>query len=234
MKTLWAVVLFFFLVGAVAWGGDSTLEQSFRNNFPDVSFEALKPTVIKGLYEVVTERGIIYYASEAECLVAGDIITKQGINITQQRRREILLARVKAIPLDKALKVGSGRHTVIEFTDPNCAYCRRAFQAMEKIGDMTRYVFFYPLSEASADKVKHILCADDRIGAYKDAFSGELDNKYLDPCEKEEVKTMMEFHREQGKKLGLEGTPFFIIDGKIVAGADIPLIEKLLTTPLGK
>jgi thiol:disulfide interchange protein DsbC len=97
---------------------------------------------------------------------------------------------------------------------------------------MTRYIFFLPLSKASEDKVRHILCAADRIGAYKDVFSGQYDKKPAIPCESAEVTALMKIHREQAQRLGIEGTPFFIIDGHVVAGADIPVIEKLLGMPV--
>ncbi|MDQ1277402.1 MAG: thiol:disulfide interchange protein DsbC, partial [Thermodesulfobacteriota bacterium] len=126
---------------------------------------------------MVTDNGLIYYAPEAEAIIFGDIITKDGKNITQRRREEInqrkdaiLLEMAKSLPLDKALKIGTGRHKVIEFTDPNCSYCRKAFQVLAPKGDMTRYIFFFPLSKASEDKIRHILCASDRVGAYKEAF----------------------------------------------------------------
>lgn len=231
-KIMIAIIAGFFFSSAVAWGADLTPEASLKNNFPTMKVERLQPAPIKGIYEVVTDKGLVYYAPEAECLIAGDIITKQGKNLTQQRRDEILMERVKTLPLDKALKLGAGRHTVIEFTDPNCSYCRKAFQVLAKKEDMTRYIFFFPLSKASADKVQHILCATDRVGAYKEAFSGQLDKKPLTPCERAEVTTLMKIHRDQGMRLGIEGTPFFIIDGHIVAGADIPVIEKLLAAPV--
>lgn len=227
-----AIIAGFFFSSAAAWGADLTPEASLKNSFPKMKVEGLQPTPIKGVYEVLTDKGLVYYAPEAECLVAGDIITKQGKNVTQQRREEILMERVKTLPLDKALKIGAGRHKVIEFTDPNCSYCRKAFQVLAQKEDMTRYIFFFPLSKASADKVQHILCATDRVGAYKEAFSGQLDKTTLKPCESAEVTTLMNIHRDQGMRLGIEGTPFFIIDGNIVAGADIPAIEKLLSAPV--
>jgi thiol:disulfide interchange protein DsbC len=227
-----AIIAGFFFTATAAGGADLTPEASLKNNFPNIKVERLQPTSIKGVYEAITDKGLVYYAPEAECLIAGDIITKQGKNISQQRRDEILMERVKTIPLDKALKIGAGRHKVIEFTDPNCSYCRKAFQVLATKEDMTRYIFFFPLSKASADKVQHILCATDRVGAYKEAFSGQLDKKTLMPCESAEVTTLMKAHREQAMRLGIEGTPFFIIDGHIVAGADIPAIEKLLAAPV--
>ncbi|MCK9391726.1 MAG: DsbC family protein [Syntrophales bacterium] len=227
-----AIIASFFFASVTVCVADLSPEVSLKNNFPNIKVERLRPTPIKGIYEVLTDRGLVYYAPEAECLVAGDIITKQGKNVTQQRRDEILMERVKTLPLDKALKIGAGRHKVIEFTDPNCSYCRKAFQVLATKEDVTRYIFFFPLSKASADKVQHILCAPDRAGAYKEAFGGQLDKKTLTLCESAEVTTLMKIHRDQAIRLGIEGTPFFIIDGHIVAGADIPAIEKLLAAPV--
>jgi len=234
-----AIIAGFFITSAAAWGADVTPEASLKKKFPDMKIESLQPTPIKGVYEVVTDRGLIYYAPESECLILGNIINKDGKNITRRRMEEIdqrkeviILEKLKTLPLDKAVKIGTGRHTVIEFTDPNCSYCRKAFQVLAAKEDMTRYIFFFPLSKASEDKVKHILCAPDRVGAYKEVFSGQLDNHPPAPCENAEVAALMKIHREQALRLGVEGTPFFIIDGHIVAGADIPAIEKLLGTPI--
>jgi len=35
-------------------------------------------------------------------------------------------------------------------------------------------------------------------------------------------------HREIGARIGVTGTPLFLIDGHVVAGADIPLMQKIL------
>jgi thiol:disulfide interchange protein DsbC len=226
-----AIIAGLFFSSAALWAADLTPEASLKNNFPNIKIERFQPAPIKGIYEVEMDEELVYYAPEAECLIVGDIIRK-GKNLTQQRRDEILLSKVKALPLDKAVKIGTGRHTVIEFTDPNCSYCRKAFQVLATKEDMTHYIFFFPLSKASADKVQHILCATDRVGAYKEAFSGQLDKKTLTPCESAEVTALMNTHRDQARRLGIRGTPFFIIDGHIVAGADIPAIEKLLAAPV--
>jgi thiol:disulfide interchange protein DsbC len=233
-----ALIAGIIFMSSAVWGAELTPEASLKKNFPNVKVELVQPTPIKGVFEVVMDRGLIYYAPDSESIILGDIITKEGKNITQRRREELdkrkqlaILDKVKTLSLDKALKIGDGRHKVIEFTDPNCSYCRQAFQFLSKKEDMTRYIFFFPLSKASEEKVKHILCAPDRIGAYKEAFSGQLDNKTLAPCESADVTALLKIHREQAEQLGVEGTPFFIIDGHVVAGANIPEIEKLLGSP---
>ncbi|MDI9571382.1 MAG: DsbC family protein [Pseudomonadota bacterium] len=222
--------------GLVAAAGAEDLpEASLKKDFPQLRYESLQPSGIKGLYEVETANGIVYYAPDASSLIVGNIFSAEGRNITRQRHNEKILARVKDLPLSKALKVGSGPHVIVEITDPDCPYCRKAARSLSGKDGWTRYIFFYPLSKSSADKVRHILCAPDPQEAYKESYQGLLDKKALVLCEREAVQELLRTHQEQGRRLGVEGTPFFVIDGRhIVPGADIPRIEKLLAAPAEK
>jgi len=230
-----STVIFFILAVisclgvAAAWATEPAPEASLRKDFPQLPFDSLQPSVIKGLYEVETDRGILYYSPDAACLIIGNVYNREGKNLTQELNNRKLLARAKTLPLAKALKIGAGRHVVIEFTDPDCPYCRKAAQALAEKKDLTRYIFFYPLSQTSADKVRHILCAPDPVAAYKESYRGDLDKKPLQSCDTAAVRELMQIHQEQGRRLGIEGTPYFIIDGHIVPGADMPVIEKLLS-----
>jgi len=42
------------------------------------------------------------------------------------------------------------------------------------------------------------------------------------------VEELLKAYREIAKRIGVTGTPFFLIDGQVVFGADIPRMEKLL------
>jgi 2-hydroxychromene-2-carboxylate isomerase len=42
------------------------------------------------------------------------------------------------------------------------------------------------------------------------------------------VEELLKAHREIVKRVGVTGTPLFLIDGQVVFGADIPRKEKLL------
>jgi thiol:disulfide interchange protein DsbC len=58
-----------------------------------------------------------------------------------------LPGRVKEIPLEKGIKIGDGKSVVIEFTDPDCTFCRKAADWLEKNREgVTRYVFLYPIT----------------------------------------------------------------------------------------
>lgn len=210
----------------------ATPEESFRKSFPKYPLESLTPTAIPGVYEIVVSGKIAYYVPGPEYLLVGSILTADGKNLTQERTAERQAVRFKDLPLDKAVKIGSGPHTVIEITDPDCPYCRTAATFFSKRNDVTQYVFFYPLSihpNAEA-KIRQIFCADDKARTYKDAMDGKLDDMKFTPCKSDEVDSLVKLHKEIGDRVGVAGTgtPLFLIDGQIVNGANIPLIEKIL------
>ncbi len=210
--------------------GRLTPEESLKQNFPNLKYDSLQPSPIKGLYEVTVGMQVFYYSPEAELLMVGDIslINKEGRNLTQEKGLEIITRKVKDIPLDKALKIGDGKNVVIEFSDPDCGYCRKAFDFFSKKTNVTHYVFFFPLSAKSEVKIRHILCSSDRVKAYKDAYSGKLDDEKLSVCNDAKVEELLKDQRAAGARLGIEGTPFFVVNGKVVPGADLPLLDQLL------
>ena len=94
----------------------------------------------------------------------GEIWTKDGRNVTAEKRARIAAAKLKDVPLDKAVKIGNGRNKVIEFTDPDCPYCRKAAEFFKGRNDVTLYVFFFPLpihKDAQAH-ARYVLCAADK------------------------------------------------------------------------
>lgn len=228
-KTFFAGLILSLLLQApllFAQSGDP--EASLKKIFPRLKFDRVQPSAIKGLYEVTAGNQILYYAPESEILMAGEMMTRDGRNLTQERKAEIIGARIRSLPLDKAVKIGNGRNRIIEFSDPDCGYCRKASEFLSGRNDITRYVFFFPLSTESERKIRYILCAGDGAKAYKDVYAGKLDNTGFDVCNSAAVEDTLKAHRAAGTRAGIEGTPFFSINGHAVAGADMPLMEKLL------
>lgn len=209
----------------------ATPEESFRKSFPNIPIQSVTPTAIPGVYEVVSNGRVAYYAPGPDYLITGALITRDGKNLTEERGRELLVKKLKEIPLDRALKIGSGPHTVIEITDPDCPYCRQASTYLGKRTDVTRNVYFFPLpihKDAEA-KVRYILCAADKAKAYEEAMAGKLDDlKYSKTCADPGAEELIHTHREITGRVGVQSTPLFLIDGQVVNGADIPLMEKIL------
>ena len=210
----------------------ATPEESFRKNFPEIPLESITPTTVPGLYEIVAAGRVAYYAPAQEYLIVGEIVTKEKKNLTRERNEEIMAQRMKTLPLEKAIKMGSGPHTVIEITDPDCPFCRKASDYLAARKDITRYVFLYPLSihPNAEGKVRYIFCAKDRAKAYEEAMTGKLDDMKFKTCEDAAAAELVKAHKEIGDKIGIAGlgTPMFVIDGKIIRGANMPEIEKVL------
>ncbi len=231
MKKLAMILLsVFFFFPACSSLQTISPEEQFKNNYPQHTYETFAPTSIKGIYEVYNGRQVYYYLPEGDFLLLGNIISKDGKNLTQESNAKRMAAKLVNLPLDKALKIGNGKTIIVEFIDPNCHYCRLSFNFLNKLkNDFTIYAFFFPLSQDSERKIRHIFCAKDKAKAYEDVLSGKLDGSaQLNLCNNEEAEDMMKTNKQIGAQIGIQATPLFYIKGKVVNGFDQPAIEKLL------
>ena len=133
------------------------------------------------------------------------------------------------LDLDKAVKIGSGKTMVIEYTDPDCPFCRKAEAYFKKRKDLTRYIFFLPLKShpMSKGKVQYILSARDKAKAYHEAASDTFDTRKLSEIRPEGVRLQKE-HEEIAKANGMTATPTFVVYGRIVKGFNLKELEPLL------
>lgn len=225
---------FFGALFALNAGGESDPSakalEAFGKAYHGTTVESMTRTEIAGLFEVVTGGNLLYYAPEGNFLIFGEIFTPQGKNITAQRREELTAKRIKELPIDAAVKIGSGRNTVIEFTDPDCPFCRKASRFFKERRDVSRYVFFAPLVQLHPDaekKAAWILAAKDPEKAYLEVMDGLRDKERIPQPDKRGSALVMR-HRQIAARMGVMGTPMFWVNGKMVQGANIPVIEKLL------
>lgn len=231
IKTSCLVMMLFSLFWVSAGHAASAAvkpEVALRQTFPQLPFESIESTDIVGLYLVVSGANVFYFYPEKELLFVGEIYRKGGQSITAEKKRDIAARLVQTLPLDKAVKIGSGDKVVIEFTDPDCPYCRKASEFFSKRADVTRYVFFAPFAHPQAiTKVHYILNAKDKAQAYHDMMEGKApvapEGGYS-----EAIKALAQEHTNMARKVGVEGTPTFFVAGIRVVGADIPQLERLL------
>jgi thiol:disulfide interchange protein DsbC len=223
----YATILTFSLLD-IACAEDPRTEMT--RTFPNLTVESFRPAPIPGLYEVVAGDQIFYWADNGY-MVFGEIWSKEGKSLTAARREEIASIAVKNLPLKKAVVIGNGKHQIIEFTDPDCPYCRKVDSFLASRSDVTRHIFFFPLSihPHAANKAKLILCSQDKAATYKTVLSGRYDSipipSLAESCDGEGI---LKEHLALATKLGVRGTPNLWIDGVQVSGADIPRMEELL------
>ncbi|HVO67150.1 MAG TPA: DsbC family protein [Syntrophales bacterium] len=238
MKKMLCVMVWVVMIccaGTAIAGTD--VEKILKTTFPDFAFDSVSPSPVKGIYEVVGGKRIFYFAPQEGILILGQMFDKTKRNLTAERMKEIsakadeqMAEMAKDLPLDKAIKTGNGPHVVIEFTDPDCPYCRRAAQFFESRTDVTKYTFFtaLPMHPDAKNKVRYILCQKERSKAFEEVMKGKIDGGKYETCTNAEVEDLIKLHESAAAKLGVSGTPFFIIYGRPVSGADIPKLESLL------
>ncbi|MBT0653904.1 DsbC family protein [Geomobilimonas luticola] len=211
--------------GATAGGN---VEAVLKKAFPQLKYDSIEPADVKGFYEVVVGQNIVYFYPEKEYLFVGDIYAPPGKSLTAEKRGELAAKLVQTLPLDKAVKVGNGKKVVIEFTDPDCPYCKKVSEYFKNRTDVTRYVYFTPLAHPQAiNKVHYILAAKDKEKAYKEMMLDPTQPKPQDSYS-EAIKALAQEHLALGKKMGVQGTPTMFVGGKQVVGADTQQLEQLL------
>ena len=210
-------------------------EAAIKNALPQLKIDSVSESQIKGLFEVVAGQNVFYFYPEKNLLLVGDMYTVAGQNLTGEKKKELkekaqkqALAKLKDLPLDRAVKIGNGPKTVIEFTDPDCPYCRRASEGLKSRTDITRYVFLTPLAHPNAiTKVYYVLGASDKEKAYHEMMEGKplpaTSGEYS-----KEIKEQAAQHMEFARTLAVEGTPTFFVNGQQVVGADMERINSLL------
>ncbi len=131
--------------------------------------------------------------------------------------------------LTKALKTGSGPTVVIEFTDPDCPFCRKGAAFFRNRKDVTRYVFFNPLPmhPQAKDKARFILSSPDRAQAYEEVMSGKMDGRKLSGITDAGTRLLDE-QMAIARDARVESTPIYMICGRIIQGFDQRKIEEAL------
>ena len=140
-------------------------------------------------------------------------------------------AAASGIDLSKALVIGNGPKKVLEFTDPDCPFCRKASAYFHNRADVTRYIFFNPLKmhPNARPKAQYILSGKDKARLYHEVMSGMVDR--IDPASLPVTSAGIKLQEEQqaiAHKTGIDATPTFMIMGRIVEGFDQVKIEELL------
>ncbi|SDL80065.1 thiol:disulfide interchange protein DsbC [Geoalkalibacter ferrihydriticus] len=208
--------------------GVSGATATLKMTFPRLEFDSVHATPVEGVYEVVSGDRIIYFVPRSQHLIYGEIWDAQGQSLTRTRQAQMMADRIKDLPLEKALKIGDGKNVVIEITDPDCPFCRKASEFLSERDDVTRYIYFYPLTrihpEAEA-KVRYILSAKNPAEAYEDVMRGRYDGRALPQFED---NRQLEIHQEIVTNLGVRGTPKFWVNGTYLSGADLQAMEKLM------
>jgi len=202
-------------------GGATALEavkKAFEARFPGIEVTQVRGTPLTGLYEIQVGMDLMYADADARYVLQGSLIdAKERVDLTAQRLAKLSEVKFDSLPFDLAIKQvkGKGERKIVVFEDPNCAYCKRLHQTLQKVDNITVYTLLFPiLTPDSTVKARNIWCAKDKAAVWRDWM---LDAKT--PPEAQ-CDTPIDQLLALGHKLAVQGTPtIFFEDGTRVGGA---------------
>lgn len=218
------------LLAGLAQAQQEAIRKNIGERLPQLGkIDEISKTPMPGLFEVRVGTDLFYSDAEGNFLLQGHLIdTKAQRNLTEERQDKLMAIDFAALPVKDAFTVvrGTGKRKMAVFQDPNCPYCKRFERDLQKVDNVTIYMFLYPiLSADSADKSRNIWCAREKGKAWQDWMVRDQPAPSA-TCDTSALARNVEF----GKKHRISGTPtLFFADGTRVPGAiGAPQVEKLL------
>lgn len=209
------------LMASTAWSQEATIRKNLGERIPQLKqIDEVSKSQISGLYEIRVNGNEIYYTdAEANYLVQGNLIdTRQKRNLTEERIEKLSAIAFDALPFKDAFTIvrGNGSRKLAVFEDPNCGYCKRFEKDLQKINNVTVYLFLYPiLGPDSGEKSRNIWCAKDKAKAWQDWMVRDV-MPAAASCDSAAVARNVEL----GRKFRITGTPTLVFaDGSRVPGA---------------
>ena len=150
------------------------------------------------------------------------------------------------------------RIVIIEFSDFQCPFCKAGLPIIKEILEKYNVTLYYrnfplPIHENSVIASEASECANeqdkfweyhnvlfnnqdklDKENLKKYALDIGLNSEQFNNCvDSRKYKDVVQKDLNEGKSLGVEGTPTFFINGKMVLGADKNKIEKIIREEIG-
>ena len=189
----------------LANAGEADVKKAIEAKFGKV--EKMTKSPIAGMWEVIIDGDVVYSDDTGQYLLLGNLVdVKNGKNLTAERQFSML-------PLNFAMKQvrGNGKGVLVTFEDPNCGYCKKLAQEIQKVDNVTVYTFLYPvLGEDSHEKSKAVWCSSNKMKTWNDfMLNGKDVGKAPANCDLAGLEKSI----EAGRRLRINGTPAMIFAG---------------------
>ena len=188
--------------------------------FPGSKVEDIRPSPIKGVFEISLGGDVAYVSADGRYLISGDMFDIDSrTNLTETGRadtRRKLLAKLD----EKDMIVfapETAKHTITVFTDVECGYCRKLhaeIAQINKLGVRVRYLAYPRSGPSTADweKMEAVWCSKDRKSAITKAKQGA-------DVKSQNCAAPVAKQYELGEQLGVRGTPaIFTASGDYIGG----------------
>jgi thiol:disulfide interchange protein DsbC len=215
-----AALSLFYLILSTANADEKAIRQAMAKSMPSVKIDSLKPSEVKGLYEVTVGANIFYVSDDGKYLLQGRLVDVAArTDLTEQKLSGKRIQAIEKIGQNNMIvfKPKISKYTVTVFTDIDCGYCRKLHSEIDQYlaqGITIQYLFF-PRAGKNSDsynKAVSVWCADDRNAALTAAKKDQ----------KVPAKTCdnpVDEHMQLGEDFDVKGTPMIVTEkGNIYPG----------------
>ena len=131
-------------MAAQADDGAGNLEKRLKDLYPATRIERVQTSEIPVLYEVTMGKNSAYTDATGRYFIFGHLYDmKTQRDLTAERMGKLQRIDFSRLPLGDAIKTvrGKGERVLAVFSDPDCPYCKRLEAELDKLDNVTLYIF---------------------------------------------------------------------------------------------
>jgi thiol:disulfide interchange protein DsbC len=215
-----AAISLFGLTLSTANADEAAIRQTMAKSMPSAKIDSVKPSEIKGLYEVIVGANIFYVSEDGKYLLQGRLVDVAARkDLTEEKLSGTRKQAIEKIGQKNMIvfKPKISKYTVSIFTDIDCGYCRKLHSEIDQYlaeGITIQYLFFPRAGKGSDsyNKAVSVWCAKDRNAALTAAKKDqEVPAKTCD--------NPVDEHMQLGADFDVKGTPMIVTEkGNIYPG----------------
>ncbi|WP_394754034.1 DsbC family protein [Crenothrix sp.] len=206
-----AVLSVLALAQPIAHADEAAIRKALASSMPEAKIESVKPSEVKGLYEVMVGANIFYVSDDGKYLLQGKLIDVAARkDLTEEKLSGSRLKALDKIGKDNMIifKPKIAKYTVSIFTDIDCGYCRKLHSEIDQYmaqGITIQYLLFPRAGKGSDsyNKAVAVWCAKDRNAALTAAKKDQkIDMKTCD--------NPIDEHMQLASDFDAKGTPMIV------------------------
>lgn len=183
--------------------------------------ESAQAAQIAGLYQVITDQGLVYASADGKQIISGRIFDITGAEPKNISEAVLDSMRVKDLAAISntiiEYQAPEEKHIIHVFTDTSCGYCRQLHERIDEylaLGITVRYLAWprNGLQSKAATDLQNVWCANDQQAAMTAAKTDAQVPVAVcnDP---------VSLHFSLGQKFGVRGTPAIVLEsGQMLPG----------------
>ena len=190
---------------------EAAVKAALSKSMPTATIESIKPSEVKGLFEVILGANIYYVSEDGKYLFQGRLVDiANRTDLTAQKLGAVRITALNKMGTDNMIVFNPkiAKYKVYIFTDIDCGYCRKLHSEIDQYlaeGITINYLFLPRAGKPSDsyDKAVAVWCAKDRNKALTAAKKDEN-------LERKSCTNPVDNHMKMATEFEVKGTPFII------------------------